>query len=99
MAGIVNLQQSEYDAAIPKMEALHQTAVDGVVRIAGRIQQLSEISGGFYIEKISEKTSVLLNTLHTGICTPMQTNMENTKQSMESFAQIITNLDSACDLQ
>lgn len=29
----------------------------------------------------------------------MQTNMENTKQSMESFAQIITNLDSACDLQ
>lgn len=98
MAEIVNLQQSEYDTAIPKMEALHQTAVDGVVRIAGRIQELSEITGGFYIEKISEKTSVLLNTLHTGICMPMQKNMENTKQSMESFAQIITNLDSACDV-
>ena len=98
MAGIVNLQQSEYDTAIVKMEALHQTAVDGVVRIAERIQELSEIAGGFYIEKISEKTSVLLNTLNTGICMPMQTNMENTQVSMNDFAEIIVNLDSACDV-
>lgn len=98
MAGIVNLQQSEYDTAIAKMEALNQTAVDGVVKIAERIQELSEIAGGFYIEKISEKTSVLLETLNTGICIPMQTNLENTLESMNSFAEIIDNLDSACDV-
>lgn len=98
MAGIINLQQSEYDTAIAKMEALHRTAVDGVMKISERIQELSEIEGGFYIEKISEKTSVLLNTLNTGICMPMQTNMENTQESMESFAEIITNVDSACNV-
>lgn len=98
MAGIVNLQQSEYDTAITKMEALHQTAVDGVMKISGRIQELSEIEGGFYIEKISEKTSLLLDTLNTGICMPMQTNMENTQESMSSFAEIIVNLDTACDV-
>ncbi|MCM1268434.1 MAG: hypothetical protein NC302_11060 [Bacteroidales bacterium] len=98
MAGIVNLQQSEYDTAIAQMEALHQTAVDGIVKIADQIQALSETAGGFYIEKISEKTSMLLNTLHTGVCMPMQTNMENTLESMNSFAQIIDNLDSACNM-
>lgn len=98
MAGIVNLQQSEYDTAITKLEALHQTAVESVMKISERIQELSEIEGGFYIEKISEKTSVLLNTLNTGICMPMQTNMQNTQTSMESFAEIIVNLDTACDV-
>lgn len=98
MAGIVNLQQSEYDTAIAKLAALHQTAVDGVMKISERIQELSEIEGGFYIEKISEKTSLLLNTLNTGICMPMQTNMENTQESMSSFAEIIVNLDTACDV-
>lgn len=98
MAGIVNLQQSEYDTALAKMEALNQAAVDGIVQIADRIQALSEIAGGFYIEKISEKTSLLLETLNTGVCMPLQTNLEDTRQSMESFAEIITNLDSACDV-
>lgn len=98
MAGIVNLQQSEYDTAITNMEALHQAAVDGVTKISSRIQELSEIEGGFYIEKISEKTSLLLDTLNTGICMPMQTNMENTQESMSSFAEIIVNLDTACNV-
>ena len=98
MAGIVNLQQSEYDTAITNMEALHQAAVDGVTKISSRIQELSEIEGGFYIEKISEKTSLLLDTLNTGICMTMQTNMENTQESMESFAEIIVNLDTACNV-
>lgn len=98
MAGIVNLQQSEYDTAIVKMEALNQAAVDGIMQIADRIQALSEIAGGFYIEKISEKTRLLLETLNTGVCMPLQTNLENTKESMESFAEIITNVDTACDV-
>lgn len=98
MAEIVNLQQNEYDTAIAKMEILHQTTVDGVLKIAERIQELSEVSGGFYIEKISEKTKALLDTLNTEICMPLQTNMENARQSMESFAQIIINLDSSCNL-
>ncbi len=98
MAGIVNLQQSEYDTAIANIETLHQAVVDGVTKISSRIQELSEIEGGFYIEKISEKTSLLLDTLNTGICMPMQTNMENTQESMSSFAEIIVNLDTACDV-
>lgn len=98
MAGIVNLQQSEYDTAIAKVQALHQTAVDSIVKISERIQELSEIEGGFYIEKISEKTGMLLNTLNTGICMPMQTNMQNVQQSMESFGEIIVNVDTACDV-
>lgn len=98
MAGIVNLQQSEYDAAIEKIAAIHQSALEGIVRISSQIRELSEIEGGFYIEKISEKISVLLNTLDTGVCTPMADNMENTKVSMESFAEIIVNVDSTCDV-
>ena len=98
MAGIVNLQQSEYDTALTKMEALHQTAVDGIVQIADRIQALSEVEGGFYIEKISEKTRMLLETLNTGICMPLQENMDDTRQSMEDFAQIVSNVDTACDV-
>ncbi len=98
MAGIVNLQQSEYDTALAKMEALSQTAVSGILQIADRVQALSEAAGGFYVEKISEKTSMLLETLNTGICMPLQENMENTKQTMESFAQIISNVDTACNV-
>lgn len=98
MAGIVNLQQSEYDAAIEKIGTIHQSALEGITKISSRIRELSEIEGGFYIEKISEKISVLLNTLNTGVCTPMADNMENTKVSMESFGEIIVNVDSACDV-
>lgn len=98
MAGIVNLQQSEYDTALEKIESIHQATLEGIEKISSRIRELSEIEGGFYIEKISEKISALLNTLDTGVCAPMADNMDNTKVSMESFAEIIVNTDSACDV-
>lgn len=98
MAGIVNLQQSEYDTAIEKIGTINQSALEGIEKIASRIRELSEIEGGFYVEKISEKINILLNTINTGVCSPMASNMENTKVSMESFADMIVNVDSACDV-
>lgn len=98
MADTVNLQKSEYDTVIEKLGTLHEAALDGIDKLSTHIRELSEQDGGFYIEKISEKISVLLDTLDTGIMASASTNMQNSEESMDSFAQIILNVDSACDI-
>lgn len=98
MADTVNLQQSEYDTVIEKLAALHQAALEGIDSLSKQVRTLSEQDGGFYIEKISEKTALLLDTLDTGIMTSATTNMQNSEESMDSFAQIILNVDTACDI-
>lgn len=98
MADIVNLQQSEYDAAIEKLNELHGTAIEGINKISREIRELSEIEGGFYVDQISAKIGSLLDTLDSGIAVPMAVNMEASKSSMDSFATIILNVDTACDI-
>lgn len=98
MADIVNLQQSEYDTAIEKLTELHGTAIEGINKISKEIRELSEIEGGFYVDQISAKIGSLLDTLDSGIMSPMTVNMEASKISMDSFATIILNVDTACDI-
>ncbi|MBD5456185.1 MAG: hypothetical protein HDR23_06890 [Lachnospiraceae bacterium] len=98
MADIVNLQQSEYDPAIEKLAALHETAITKISKISEEIRELSDLEGGFYIDKISAKIAMLLNTLDSGITAPMSMNMDSSKMSMDSFAEIIANLDSDCGI-
>ena len=98
MADIVNLQQSEYDTAIEKLNTLHETAIAGIIKISSEIRELSGIEGGFYVEQISAKIDSLLNTLDSGITAPMAVNMESSKTSMDNFAEIITNVDTACNV-
>lgn len=96
MADIVNLQQTEYDGAIEKLAALHATASEGISKISTGIRELSALEGGFYINQISAKIASLLDTLDSAIATPMAINMEASEASMDSFAEIITNIDTAC---
>lgn len=98
MADIVNLQQSEYDPAIEKLAGLHERAVSEINKISEEIRELSELEGGFYIDKISAKIAALLNTLDSGVTAPMSVNMESSETSMDSFAEIISNLDSDCGI-
>lgn len=98
MADIVNLQQSEYDSAIEKLDSLHSMAITGISKIANEISELSEVEGGFYADQISAKIASLLETLNSSIILPAEMNMEASKVSMDDFAQIILNLDTACSL-
>ena len=98
MADIVNLQQTEYDPAIESLALLHEKALASIEKISKEIRELSQIEGGFYIDKISAKTALLLDILDSGIVSLMKTNMESSEESMDSFAEIITNIDSACDV-
>lgn len=98
MADIVNLQQSEYDTAIETLNSLHTTAMTGITKIANEISSLSEVEGGFYADQISAKIASLLETLNSSIVLPMSVNMEASKTSMDDFAQIILNVDTACSL-
>ncbi len=98
MADIVNLQQSEYDAAIDKLNELHTAAIAGISKISNEIRELSESEGGFYVDQISAKIASLLETLNSGIAVPMAANMNASKVSMDSFAEIILNVDTACSI-
>ncbi len=98
MADIVNLQQSEYDAAIEKLNGLHETAIAGINKISNEIRELSGLEGGFYVDQISAKIGSLLDTLNGSIAAPMAVNMEASKTSMDDFAVIITNVDTACHI-
>ncbi len=98
MADIVNLQQSEYDTAMEKLAALHDEALTGISKIATEIRELSEISGGFYIDKISAKIASLMDTLNSGILAPTEMNFAASKTCMDDFATIISNVDTACKI-
>lgn len=98
MADIVNLQHGEYDSLITQLETVHGDAISKIEKISSDIRTLSSIGGGFYIDKISEKIAILLDTLDTGIKIPMGINMQASCESMNDFATIITNVDSCCNL-
>ena len=59
---------------------------------------MSAIDGGFYIDNISTKIELLLDTLENGITNSTEMNMEASETSMDSFAEIIVNIDTACNL-
>lgn len=96
MADIVNLQQSEYDAAIGALEGLHQQTITAITNLMTGINTLAAVEGGFYIEHLSAKTMGLMDALSSGVLTLLSENMAMAKESMEDFAQIITNIDTAC---
>ena len=96
MADIVNLQQSEYDAAIGTLEGLHQQTITAITSLITGINTLAATEGGFYIEHLSEKTMGLMDSLSSGVIALLSDNMAMAKESMEDFAQIITNIDTAC---
>ncbi len=96
MADIVNLQQSEYDAAIGTLEGLHQQTITAITSLITGINTLAATEGGFYIEHLSEKTMGLMDALSSGVIALLSDNMVMAKESMEDFAQIITNIDTAC---
>ena len=98
MADIVNLQQCEYDAAVEKLAALHEDSINQVSKISKEIRELSAMDGGFYRDNISAKIELLLDTLETGIMDSTGMNMEASKTSMDSFAEIIVNVDTACNV-
>lgn len=98
MADIVNLQQSEYDSLITQLETVHGDAISKIEKISSDIRTLSSIDGGFYIDRISEKIATLLDTLDSGIKSPMVVNMQASCESMDDFATIITNIDSCCNI-
>ena len=98
MAEVVNLQQSEYDAAIERLHSIHCDAYNGIISMSNKVRNLSGIEGGFYIDQISAKIAMLLDTLDTSIMNPMLTNMQTTEQSMSDFAEMVVNVDSACGL-
>ena len=96
MADIVNLQQSEYDAAIGALEGLHQQTITAITNLMTGINTLAAAEGGFYIEPLSAKTMGLMDALSSGVLALLSENMAMAKESMEDFAQIITNIDTAC---
>lgn len=98
MADVVNLQQSEYDTAIERLAELHSDAYDGIVSLSDKVRSLSEVDGGFYIDQISAKIALLLDTLDTGIMVPLKSNMQITEQAMSDFAEMVLNVDTACGL-
>ncbi len=98
MADVVNLQQSEYDTAIGALEGLHQQTITAITNLMVGINNLAAAEGGFYIEHMSEKTMALTDALSSGVIALLSDNMAMAKESMEDFAQIVTNIDSACSV-
>lgn len=97
MANIVNLQQQEYDTVLTQLENLHENAITNLKSISAEIQSLCQKEGGFYAEKISEKVGFLMSCLESEIIWPTETNFEASKMCMDNFAEIVLNVDTACD--
>ena len=53
MAEIVNLQSAEYDTALADYRALHETILEDLRIMSSELQALSQVDGGFHVEKLS----------------------------------------------
>ena len=95
MAEYENLQQDECDTAAGQLHDLHIQCMEEVREIAGRIEQLSEKEGGFYIEKISLKIKELLEALEGQVLAVLEESFESSEKGMETFCQGILETDKA----
>lgn len=98
MADIVNLQQSEYDQTLQQLESMHENALEGIKRIAEQIMELSQWGGDFYVEQLAEKIDMLLSSMEGEILSMMSMNFSASKEAMDNFAEVIRNLDTACNV-
>lgn len=96
MADLINLQQSEYNPIQTQLKELHETALKRIRSISNEIRNLSQVDGGFYIDKLSNKVDFLLNVLESDILTLVETNFDSVEASISNFANIIANVDTAC---
>ncbi|NLL78917.1 MAG: hypothetical protein GX234_03835 [Clostridiales bacterium] len=95
MAEYVNLQQEECDETAAQLHALHIRCLEEMREINGRIEQLSEKEGGFYIEKISQKIKELLEALEGQALAVLQETFDSSEKEMETFCRSILETDTA----
>lgn len=96
MSDIVNLQSDEYDVVLTNYVALHETILKDIGQISDEIEQLSQINGGFHVEKISEKIETLLNLLEGQVLMLLKAEVELAETSMNDFSTTILQVDTAC---
>lgn len=96
MAETVNMQQSEYDGILSKLTALHETQLQEMRNIAVCFQNLCEASGGFYVEKISEKVNLLMEEFESQILSGAEKGFQASEMAMNKYMSSIKNIDTAC---
>lgn len=96
MAEIVNLQSAEYDTALADYRALHETILEDLRIMSSELQALSQVDGGFHVEKLSAKTESLLQILDGQILSLLKTEMELAENAMSDFATVVLQIDTAC---
>ena len=95
MAEIVNLQSAEYDMALADYRALHETILEDLRIMSSELQALSQVDGGFHVEKLSAK-QILLQILDGQILSLLKTEMELAENAMSDFATVVLQIDTAC---
>lgn len=94
MADLVNMQQTEYDEVLSRIIAIHQEELSGVRDIIKNIRTLCEKEGGFYVNQISEKVNMLLDSVEGQVISELETNFEVSRQAMETFMSAVKEIDS-----
>lgn len=94
MADLVNMQQPEYDEVLSRMIAIHQEELSSVRDIIKNIRALCEKDGGFYVNQISGKVNMLLDSVEGQVVSELETNFEVSRQAMETFMCAVKEIDS-----
>lgn len=93
MAELINMQQTEYDEVLEELIMLHQNELESIKAISKEVRLLCEQDGGFYVEFISEKVSMLLDLVDTYITAGLTDNFEASRTAMETFMAGIKGVD------
>lgn len=93
MAEYVNMQQSEYDDAVVKIAQIHNDVSDFAESIDSGIIKLTDQSGGFYIEKISEKVQLLLRALEQQPVSKAINIFEKEEETVKKYMELVKELD------
>lgn len=93
MANYINMQQMEYDDIQVKLKKIHEDVIADEEMIRNLISELTQIEGGFYIDMISNKISLLLTEMKSGPMAQLESAFSNTEQAVAAFVDAVTQID------
>lgn len=93
MADLVNMQQTEYDEVLLKLSTLHTEELESFRKIIQNIKTLCAREGGFYVEKISLKVNMLLESAEAQVLAPLEQSFQASCEGMQAFMDAVKESD------
>lgn len=93
MAELVNMQQTEYDEVLAGLITLHAEETESIQAVIKDIRTLCEKEGGFYIEMISTKVNMILNSVESYILAGLSESFTASETAMQTFMSGVRETD------